>query len=209
MAYPPSEPAIHVAWDDAVGELADRGWSLADGAVSWPQVDQLGAGDGCRWNLLEDEGVARQHGFGTYLPFERTRPAVRRIGNEVAIGLSQAARRRGLPDLPGFNEVTWTRYPPQRGRITKHRDFAEYGGVIAVFTLQGSANFRVFNSETDAVEWRASPGQVVLLRGAGWPTDSHRCPPHEVDPPTSGERIIMTLRSNSQGPGAEYHHEVG
>ena len=45
--------------------------------------------------------------------------------------------------LPSFNEVTWGRYPQGTGRITKHADPSEYGGVVAIFTLQGAATFRV------------------------------------------------------------------
>jgi hypothetical protein len=88
--------------------------------------------------------------------------------------------------------------------ITRHRDFREYGGIIAVITLQGSSVFRVYDSPIDAVEWHTKPGQLVLLRGEGLPSAGKRCPPHEVDPPSDGERSIITLRCNSQGAGAGY-----
>jgi hypothetical protein len=90
-----------------------------------------------------------------------------------------------FPFVPGFNEVSWTRYPAHQGRITRHRDFREYGGIIAVFTLQGSSIFRVYDSDIDAVEWQTKPGQLVLLRGEGWPFAGKRCPrtrstPHQT-----------------------------
>ena len=209
MAQPPAEPALHLDWDRAVADLAGRGWTLLEDAVRSRQIDLLGAPDDSRWRLLEDEGVARQHGFGAYLAFETAPPAVRQVGSAIILGLSKAAQRLGLPDPSDFNEATWTRYPQQDGRITKHRDFPEYGGVIAVFTLRGSAIFRVFESDAEVVEWPTIPGHVVVLRGAGWPSGAHRCPPHAVDAPPEGERVIMTLRSNSNGPGSGHNSDVG
>lgn len=64
-----------------------------------------------------------------------------------------------------------------------------------------------FGSSIPTPRWsrvESGPGQLALLRGAGWPHEGSRCPLHEVDPPSSGERMIMTLRSNSAGAGAGY-----
>src|SRR6202044_2858568 len=142
-----------VPWDRSVTDLADCGWSLVESAVGFGQIERLAAKDGSRWVLLEDEGVARQHGFGTYMPFDSAQPAVRQLGIDLVLGLSRAAERRQLPAVPEFNEVSWTRYPAHQGMITRHRDFREYGGIIAVITLQGSSVFRVYDSPIDAVEW--------------------------------------------------------
>lgn len=173
-------------------------------AVDRDLVEELADEDRRQWRLLGDEGVVRQHAFGSYLPLDSARSAVRRGGAALVAGLSGAAEQRGLPALPPFNEVTWGRYPQGTGRITKHADPTEYGGVIAIFTLRGAATFRVFDTDAEVVEWETGPGQLALLRGAGWPHEGSRCPLHEVDPPSSGERMIMTLRSNSAGAGAGY-----
>ena len=73
-----------------------------------------------------------------------------------------------------------------------------------VVTLRGAATFRVFGPDDGPVEWETGAGQLALLRGSGWPDEVSRCPLHEVDPPSSGERMIMTLRRNSGGAGAGY-----
>ncbi|MHB8504455.1 MAG: hypothetical protein ACYDEN_01850 [Acidimicrobiales bacterium] len=65
--------------------------------------------------------------------------------------------------------------------------------------------FRVFAPDDTMVEWETAAGQLALLRGMGWPHEASRCPLHEVDPPWSGERMILTLRSNRGGAGAGYN----
>lgn len=119
-------------------------------------------------------------------------------------GLSSAAGRAGLPNLPEFNEVTWGQYPAEIGGISAHRDPSAYGGVIAVFTLWGRATFRVFDGEQVVAEWDTRPCQLALLRGSGWPRSDSACPVHEALPPPVGERGIMTFRHNLGGPGAGY-----
>ncbi len=138
------------------------------------------------------------------MPFVEMLPAARAVGNDLVAGLSEAANRQGLPSVPGFNEATWSRWPVQTGRITAHRDPQEYGGIIAIFTLRGHAIFRAFDGENGSTDWETGPGQLAILRGAGWPRSDSRCPVHEVEPPMLEERMIMTLRFNSNGAGAGY-----
>lgn len=52
--------------------------------------------------------------------------------------------------------------------------------------------------------WQASRGDLVILRGFGWPTAEARCVVHGVEPPPAGERVIMTFRHNRGGAGADY-----
>ncbi len=173
-------------------------------AVGPELTERLGADDRRQWRLLGDEGMVRQHAYGSYLHIADALPAVRAVGDQVVGGLSAAARRRGLPAVPAFNEVTWSRYPPQAGRITAHRDPTEYAGIIAVFTLRGQAVFRTIDQDRKPTEWDTTPGQLVVLRGSGWPRNDSRCPVHEVEAPQTGERMIMTLRYNSGGAGTGY-----
>lgn len=191
-------------WADALGGLVSQGWARVVDALDGGVVEELADEDRRRWRLLGDEGVVRQHAYGSYLPLEAAKAAVRGVAGGLVAGLSDAAGQRGLPALPAFNEVTWGRYPARAGRISRHADPADYGGVIAVFTLRGAATFRVFGPDGGAVEWETGAGQLALLRGSGWPDEASRCPLHEVDPPPSGERMIMTLRCNSGGAGAGY-----
>jgi hypothetical protein len=166
-------------------------------AIDSDLVEELADEERREWRLLGDEGVVSQHAFGSYLPLDTARAAVRRVAERLVAGLSDAAYKRDLPALPSFNEVTWGLYPQGTGRITKHADPADYGGVIAIFALLGAASFRVFGPDAEVVEWQTGPGQLGPLRGARWPHETSRCPRHEVDPPESGERMIVTLRSNS------------
>jgi hypothetical protein len=119
------------------------------------------------------------------------------LANELVNTFNSVAG--GYAPLPSFNEVTWTLYPRDKGHITAHRDPPAFTGVVTVATLAGSARFRVSNG-TDHDEWETASGDVVVLGAHGWPS----VPVHEVDPPTDGDRMIMTLRHNSRGPGGGY-----
>jgi hypothetical protein len=83
---------------------------------------------------------------------DTARAAVRRVAERLVARLVDAAYKWDLPTLPSFNEVTWGRYLQGAGRITKHADPADYGGVIAIFTLRGAASFRVFGPDAEVVE---------------------------------------------------------
>lgn len=153
--------------------------------------------------LQEDEGGVRQFGFGAYLPFVESPDPVVRVGTELVSQLSRYAEATGYPPVPSFNEVTWTSYPEGKGHITAHRDPPGAGGVIAVFTLEGGAAFRVKDGAQRA-QWHVESGDLVILRGRGWPTPEARCPLHAVDPPVGTSRMIMTMRFNVGGAGASY-----
>lgn len=124
-----------------------------------------------------------------------------------------------VPAIPRFNEVSWTRYPAATGRITTHRDPAPFDGIIAIATLSGRATFSVWGGAvhgtpdevlargTPPTEWDASAGDLILLRGNGWPTPDARCPMHGVSAPADGERTIMTFRHNTRGAGGGYDVE--
>lgn len=120
----------------------------------------------------------------------------------------------GLPPLPAFNHAEWCRAEGGQKFITPHRDPPMAGGVIAVLTTRGRAPFRVW--ETDgasadaarqpelAEEWETNDGDLVLLRGGGWPTPTSQCPIHEAQSPSRGDRMTLTLRHNKGGYGADY-----
>jgi hypothetical protein len=103
-----SSPQIRLPWDDAVEQLLSSGWMHVSEAVGGDLVERLADEDRRQWRLLGDEGVVRQHAFGSYLPLETARTAVRRVADGLVAGLSGAAQQRGLPS---FNEVAWSRYP--------------------------------------------------------------------------------------------------
>jgi hypothetical protein len=80
---------------------------------------------------------------------------------------------------------------------------AQCGGVIATVTLYGQARFRGW-SGADAIEWETADGDLVILRGNGWPTEASTCLVHEAERPAVGDRMIVTYRHNKGGPGADY-----
>ena len=196
--------SIVTDWAAAVASLAGPGWFRSQGALTRELVDGLREAPPENWHpLQEDEGGVRQFGFGAYLPMAKCVPTVVEVATELVSQLSMPAEAMGFPPVPFFNEVTWTRYPQGKGHITAHRDPPGAGGVIAVFTLEGGARFRVVEGSHRA-EWPVVSGDLVILRGRGWPTPEALCPVHAVDPPVGGKRMIMTMRFNVGGAGAPY-----
>jgi hypothetical protein len=198
-------PILSIAWDSAAECLfGPRRWARLPQAAPSELVSSLATVEGREWQPLQDEGVVHQHGWGAYIPLATAPPPVLRAADTISTSVTRLAEARGLPAAPQFNEVTWTRYPKGRGAISPHRDPGDYHGLIAIFTLEGSAPFRVLDDESDSwSSWQTMPGDLVLLR-SGWPAPGDRCPTHAAEPPPDGERMIMTLRSNRRGAGGGY-----
>lgn len=191
--------ALQVAdWTSACESLVERGWVRLGGAIDASLAGaMLAAAPGSWHELPREEGRVRQAGISCYSAFDDADGAVQDFGEELVA--------RIVPLAPAFNEVTWVTYPGGEGHITAHRDPVGVGGVIAVATRAGAATFRVV-APSGATECPAAAGDVILIRGYGWPTPDGRCPTHEVDPPPEGERVIMTLRHNRNGAGSGYEY---
>lgn len=205
-----------VDWNQAVRQLLDSGAVHLKRALDDRVLAELLAARKIPWQTLpEHEGVVRQIGSGAYQTLEKSDHVV----PNLAIEITNEIGRQTTADVstpPEFNEVSWSHYPSGRGHITAHRDPDAYVGLIAVVTLAGSATFRVWDGgvlgHPTAVivgshapsDWAAEAGDVVVSRGNCWPSSTDRCPVHEALAPTSGERVIMTLRSNSNGAGGGY-----
>lgn len=178
------ELALSVPWSTAIADLASRGWAYAGNAIETALIEAVDSDQRREWVLRSgQEGVARYESLNAYMALADALPIVRALAERLTATLSEAAYRSRLPAPPGFNEVTWTRYPARSGHITAHRDPPAYGGVTAIFTLRGRAPFRITDDGGAAHEWETAPGQCVLLRGDGWPAAGSRCPVHEAMAP--------------------------
>jgi hypothetical protein len=196
-----------VDWESAVRAVLGSGWCRVPGAISASQADRLIQAAPGPWRPLppdEGGGAVYQAGTGTFAILEEADLAVRTVAQSLRGHLMDAAPA-GYPGLPEFNEVSWTRYPQGTGHITGHRDPPGCGGVIAVLTLAGLAAFYIGPSRDRSIaSWQVSGGDLVILRGFGWPTAESRCVMHGVEPPPAAERVIMTFRHNRGGAGADY-----
>jgi hypothetical protein len=203
-----------------VGEaLVDRGSVYLRDAVDADLVQLLIDAAQPPWHALPTaEGPVRQHGFASYQVLAEAEPAVRQFGADIVGELTTVASPLPLA-VPSFNEVSWKRYPAQTGHITAHRDPAPFDGIIAIATLSGTAAFRVWGGSVlgtpaevvargvTPTRWSMAAGDLVLLRGNGWPVPNARCPMHEADAPPNGERMIVTFRHNTRGAGTGYDPE--
>jgi hypothetical protein len=196
-----------VDWNSAVQAVIDSGWCRVPEAISARQADRLIRAATGAWRPLphnEGGGTVYQAGFAAFSILESSGLLVRGMAQSLKRCLMNAVPA-GCPELPAFNEVSWTRYPEGAGHITGHRDPPGCGGVIAVLTLAGAATFYIGPSRDRSTDsWQTSRGDLVILRGFGWPVTGARCVVHGVEPPPAGERMIMTFRHNRGGAGADY-----
>lgn len=189
-------------WTDAATALLGKGWLRLEGAIDGRTRAALVGSAPSTWAPLpEVEGCVRQGGLSCGAFVRNTPAPVQEFGDEICDFLTAA--RPDLPSVPHFNEVQWGRSQDGVGFITAHRDPPGAGGIIAIVTISGCAQFRVWQG-ADETEWETKDGDLVLLRGRGWPTSDSFCPVHDVRSPRVGDRMTMTLRHNLGGPGADY-----
>lgn len=191
-----------VDWADAASSLIETGWIRLEGVVEARACARRAGAAPTTWEPLpEVEGEVHQGGLRSGVFFDSAAPAVRQFGRTICDSLTAA--RSDIPAVPCFNEVQWGKSHDGIGYITAHRDPPAAGGVIAIVTLRGHAVFRVWQG-SQATEWDTTDGDLVLLRGHGWPKGDALCPVHEVESPRGVDRMTMTLRHNTRGPGGGY-----
>ena len=191
---------MNVDWTAAVDALVDRGCMRCEQAVPPGLVEALREARPGAWVPRPAyEGGVRLYGDSCCPALRECPEVVVGVATELTSQLSAVARSRGLPEVPLLNEVCWGREPDGEGGIVPHRDPPGAGGVIAVFTLRGRAMFQLGEEE-----WPVTAGDLVLLRGRGWPTPDSWCPTHGAGPPIGGVRENLQMRCNVGGAGADY-----
>jgi hypothetical protein len=192
-----------IDWTRAADLLTGAGWVRLDGVVDRGTCARLEDAAPTTWQAeTETIGNVRQSTLSCGVSFERSDAIVRHFGIMICDSLTKALRP-GTAAIPRFNVATWGKSQNGIGYITAHRDPPVAGGVIATVTLWGRAPFRVWTGP-QPTEWITGDGDLVILRGNGWPTEASVCPVHEVESPVEGDRMTMTLRYNKRGPDGGY-----
>lgn len=153
---------------------------------------------------LEQIGEVRQGAVGFGIE-----PSEHPLVAQLADSLSDVIRRVGPPGLRDWvpNEAFAMRYTPGGDGISAHHDSSYYEGLIASYTLTGSAEFAVLRSRTSSEvvqSWTVVPGELVLLRAPGFSErpDCDERPLHRVSAPLSDEpRLSLTFRFDSRRRG--------
>jgi hypothetical protein len=113
-------------------------------------------------------------------------------------GLVEAAAVATVHPLT-VNEATFMAYDWPDGGISPHRDRARYRGAVIVFTVEGTAPFRIHHSrdiEDVVASWLTTPGDMVVLRAAAAGCVEGRAM-HSVGPPLRGARVSLSFRNDS------------
>jgi hypothetical protein len=192
-----------VEWPDVVLTLAKRGWARLAGVVA-PELCQALTGAAPEWSEPQHEeefGVSSGRGGASHSSVDDAALAVREFAAAVVAAVNNAVP--DLPPVPEFNHVQWVRDDRGVMFITPHRDPPTAGGILAVLTASGAGTFRVWDDNGEH-EWLTSDGDLVLLRGAGWPSPHSECPVHQTESPRQGGRTAITFRHNIGGYGSDY-----
>src|SRR3984893_8639107 len=199
----PATGLASIDWTRAASSLSGVGWVRLEGVVDRRTCARLAGAAPATWRAeTETIGNVRQSSLSCGIDFDRSDAIVRRFGIMICDSLTKALPP-GTAPVPRFNVATWGRSQNGIGYITAHRDPPVAGGVIATVTLRGRAPFRVWNGP-QPTEWITGDGDLVILRGDGWPTEDSICPVHGVESPVEGDRMTLTLRYNRRGPNAGY-----
>jgi hypothetical protein len=190
-----------VDWPPAVKALVAHGWVRLPQAASPALCDELASSaPGTWWPKPHEILGVRQGGVACYATVDQAAQVVREYALTIIEGV--AGSGVGPPAPPGFTDAEWAQDAEGRMFISAHRDPPTAPGVIAVTTLRGAATFRIWD-DRGVRTWETDAGDLVLLRGSGWPSPEALCPLHEVGSPV-GPRMTLTLRHNTGGPGADY-----
>jgi hypothetical protein len=111
-----------IDWAAVLARIVDVRWARIGDALGQAATARLGTEEGRDWKPLAPEGVVFQEGYGAYKDLSDASDAVQTAAHELHQTLDGAAAQFGIRSVPQFNEVTWTRYPPQKGHITAHHD---------------------------------------------------------------------------------------
>jgi len=212
----PGVELAEIGWEDVVLDLRERGWTRIGRAVApatSAALEDAAPGPWLPLPATEGDAGVRQAGLACHCAVDRAAAVVQSLASSVRARIDDA-REAHVPRLPAFNHAQWCRAEDGEKFITPHRDPDSAVGVVAVLTIRGRARFRVWDvgasfagarqRQVGATEWDTDDGDLVLLRGGGWPTAASHGPIHEVESPPGGERITLTLRSNAGGFGADY-----
>jgi hypothetical protein len=185
--------------------VVDQGAAYVEKALDPAFVEVLTTEvGGIRFERMDTlEGRARQEGDRYAIPEQSLSafPAIRELGDHLVRLVQVAAELR--PDYAIWrpNKVHVQRYLSGDRGITPHRDYSRYRYLIAVFTVEGEAQFTICRNRAGdpLVTWATSPGSLVVLRAPGLvqngPDDR---PLHSIAGPHTGQRISITYRMDTK-----------
>ena len=110
-----------------------------------------------------------------------------------------------------FNSVGVHHYPIGSAGITPHQDFSSDINLIASFVVAGNAPFFVCSNreKAHALELKASPGTLILMRAARTKEEQKKRPFHYLVGPITEERYSILIRTrtkiNQEGKETRYY----
>lgn len=200
--YIATDELLLAPWDRLVRQLANRGWGMVPSAVRPRLLRQLADPSYLRLAYPPDEGFESATDRTMSAPLLKARPVVQDLSMRLLASLSVAAELHRLPTFPLFNEVHWTsclrasERTPAADRPSPWISETSLGAVIEI-VLGGTAVFQFASSQEPRSQCPVDAGDLLLIRGANWPTCSSSPTLYDlrvVTPPFT----FMTLRSRDR-----------
>lgn len=177
--YIPTDQLVLVPWDQVIRQLCGRGWASVPGVVHPALLVSLYQEE--HWRSLSTDDLPRGEPVEVHSALTQVRPMMRDLGIRLTAALSVAAELQRLPIPPLLNEVTWGWCPPTgeeapTGGMTPKGGF----GIVALVIFAGRATVRVARFTRQAAPLQATPGQLIVIRGHGWPESTRSGVTYEV-----------------------------
>lgn len=176
-------------------------WVHLPGAVTYGTVETLGNSFRVGADMGETPTGVWQRGRIAVSELRRADGHVRTIAEELGNVLAKGFSLHEERPPARFNEVTWSFYPNVDDGISAHRDHVRYGGVIAVITLEGLAQFQILRRRRPdivAAGCLLRPGSLTLMLGADFPRVGDRCRLHSVRNEGNSARRVVAFRFDAK-----------
>ena len=180
-------------------DVARHGVAVVRGALSRLACDRLvGEAERARNRYLPlPSRVNGVHQRAEQLAARTDDPDLPALGRLIAVLQATLAAQPEWTGLRSFvpTQARFMRYAGAGAGLGLHRDGKCYALVVCVFSLAGSAPFRVVDDDGEPfLDVLVHAGDLVLLRAPGFAGFGDGRPQHAVGAPIGDHRISLTLR---------------
>lgn len=183
----------------AILDVARHGVAVVRGALSQAACDELVDESGraeARYLDLPPR-INGVHQQAEQLAVRTDDPSLPALGRLITVLRAATAAQPEWTGLQAFEptQARFMRYCGDGAGLGAHRDGKCYALLVGIFSLAGTAPFRVLGDDgTPSLDVLVHAGDLVLLRAPGFAGFPDGRPKHAVGAPLGDHRISLTLR---------------